>query len=183
MKQGNLQSRLLEWSHSHSATEAANSQENVETAGSQAATGNHKPRGRDETEGWDFYQEINRMSQKHAGSATVGPIPNRPLSPPNHSPSVSASATLLVVLNQVMRSVYGLLNPEVVSLHRCRLMAVLAGSASGEWRRKQYTNGSYVFLLCPVELFSPAPLSCWQTKSPDLWKFRYVAVVTKNWYN
>lgn len=42
------------------------------------------------------------------------------------------------------------LNPQIASLHWCRLTTVKAGSATGEWRRKQYKNVGSVLLLCPV---------------------------------
>ncbi len=62
--------------------------------------------------------------------------------------------TLRAVPNQVVLSVSGLLKPWAASLHRCRLMAVLAGSATGKWTRKRHTNEGSVSLRCPVDYFT-----------------------------
>lgn len=49
-------------------------------------------------------------------------------------------ATLGDVLDQMGRSLRGLSNSQIASVHRCRLMAVGAGSVTGERRRKQRTG-------------------------------------------
>ncbi len=74
-----------------------------------------------------------------------------PIWAPVHSPSVCA-------FSQRVRHIKGhpkrssaeckwTIKPLGRSLHRCRLMAVLAGSATGKWRKKQHTNGGLIFLL------------------------------------
>lgn len=40
------------------------------------------------------------------------------------------------ISNRFGQHVSGLLNPQLVSLHQCRLTTIRAGSAAGGWRRK-----------------------------------------------
>ncbi len=88
-----------------------------------------------------------------AQSQTV-PYPLALSTPPPFVHSRGGSATLRAVPNQVVLSVSELLHPEVVSLHQCKLMAVVARSATGKWTRKQHTNESSVLLDCPVAYFT-----------------------------
>ncbi len=90
--------------------------------------------------------------EREAQSQT-GPYPLALSTPPPLARSRGGSATLRAIKNQAAWSVSGLLNPYISSLKRCRLKAVLAGSATKE-RRKQHTNGSSVFLLPPGANFT-----------------------------
>ncbi len=75
-------------------------------------------------------------------------------------------ATVTTVADQVVWCVSGLLNPSIASLHWCRLTAVLAGSTTGKWRRKQHTKWQFCLLTLSSSLFYSHLLSRWQTKSP-----------------